>query len=53
MCIRDSIECTRGKRELVSKKPLPQGTKAYLVYVFKSTNGWRNNHAASELVELK
>jgi dienelactone hydrolase len=47
------IECTRGKRQLVSKKPLPQGTKAYLVYVFKSTNGWRNNHAASELVELK
>ena len=47
------IECARGKKELVSKKPLPRGTTAYMVYVFKDTGGWRNNHAASELVELK
>jgi len=46
------IECARGEKELVAKKPLPQGTTAYLVYVFRDIRGWRSNHAASELVEV-
>jgi hypothetical protein len=44
------IECTRGEKELVAKKPLPPGSTAYMVYVFKDVGGQRSNHAASELV---
>lgn len=47
------IECTRKGKELVAKSPLPQGTTAYMIYVFKDVNGYRYNHAATELVEVK
>jgi hypothetical protein len=45
------IQCNVSEKELVSRQPLPQGTTAFLVYVFKSVGGGRSNHAASELVE--
>jgi dienelactone hydrolase len=44
------IQCTIGKEELVSQKPLPAGTTAFMVYVFRDQGGYRDNHAASELV---
>jgi dienelactone hydrolase len=44
------IQCTIGTEELVSQKPLPQGTTAFMVYVFRDKGGYRDNHAASELV---
>ena len=47
------IECTIGKEELVSRQPLPSGTTAFLVYVFKTVGGGRSNHSASELVVAK
>lgn len=47
------IECKRGEKELVSKSRIPDGTTAFMVYVFRDTNGYRSNHAASELVILK
>lgn len=47
------IQCNMGEKELVSRKPLPQGTTAFMVYVFRDRGGYRDNHAASELVEVK
>jgi alpha-beta hydrolase superfamily lysophospholipase len=47
------IECVRKGKELVAKGPLPQGTTAYMIYVFKDVGGYRSNHAATELVEVK
>jgi hypothetical protein len=47
------IQCNVGEKELVARQPLPQGTTAFLVYVFKDVGGGRSNHAASELVEAK
>jgi hypothetical protein len=44
------IQCTGNNGELISKTPLPQGTKAFMVYVFRDVNGHRTNHAASDLV---
>ena len=44
------IQCNIGEEELVAQKPLPQGTTAYMVYVFRDIGGHRTNHAASELV---
>jgi len=44
------IQCRIGKRELVATKPLPEGTRPFLVYVFKDVGGRRSNHSASELV---
>jgi len=44
------IQCTIGEKELVAQKRLPEGTTAFLVYVFKDVGGFRSNHAASELV---
>jgi hypothetical protein len=44
------IQCGIGKRELVATKPLPKGTRAFLVYVFRDVGGRRSNHSASELV---
>ena len=44
------IRCKIGERELVATTPLPEGTKAFLVYVFKDVGGRRSNHSASELV---
>ncbi|MDA0766220.1 MAG: prolyl oligopeptidase family serine peptidase [Verrucomicrobia bacterium] len=49
----DFIQCTIGEKELVARKPLPQGTTAYFVYVFRDVGGRRSNHSASELVEVK
>jgi len=36
-----------------SHKPLPGGTKAFMVYVFRDRNGYRDNHAPSELVMME
>jgi dienelactone hydrolase len=48
------IQCNIGKGRLVARKPLPEGTTAFLVYVFKvGQGGHRSNHSASELVVLK
>jgi hypothetical protein len=48
------IQCNLGKGELISQKPLPQGTTAYLVYGFKvGPGGGRSNHSASEVVVVK
>jgi len=44
------IQCNIGEKELVAQKPLPQGTTAFMVYVFRDIGGHRSNHAASELV---
>lgn len=44
------IQCKIGEKELVAQKQLPEGTTAFLVYVFKDVGGFRSNHAASELV---
>jgi dienelactone hydrolase/formylglycine-generating enzyme required for sulfatase activity len=46
------IQCSIGDEELVSQKALPQTTTAFLVYVFRDKGGYRDNHAASHLVEL-
>ncbi len=47
------IRCTIGETELVSTKPLPKTTTAFLVYVFKDIGGRRSNHVGSELVVSK
>ncbi len=47
------IQCNLTKDELVARTPLPPGTTAYLVYGFRTQNGGRNNHAASDLVIVK
>jgi hypothetical protein len=47
------IQCTIGKKELVARKRLPQGTTAFLIYVFRDVNGQRSNHVGSELVVIK
>ena len=47
------IQCTIGKTELVAKKRLPKGTKAFLVYVFRDIGGRRSNHVGSEPVVIK
>ncbi|MEK6239050.1 MAG: hypothetical protein N2C14_30410, partial [Planctomycetales bacterium] len=47
------IQCTIGDKELVAQKPLPHGTTAYMVYVFRDVGGRRSNHAAAELIEVK
>jgi hypothetical protein len=50
----DFIQCTLGKDELISQKPLPPGTTAFLIYGFRvGEGGARSNHAASEVVVLK
>lgn len=46
------IQCSINEEELISQKPLPIDTTAFLVYVFRDNNGYRDNHAASELVIL-
>jgi len=46
------IQCNMGEKELVSQKPLPEGTTAFMVYVFRDKGGYRDNHAATELVEV-
>ena len=46
----DFIQCTIGEKELTSQKPLPKGTTAFMVYVFRDQGGFRSFHAASELV---
>jgi len=47
------IQCNVGKGRLAARKPLPKGTTAFLVYVFKvGAGGHRSNHSASELVVL-
>ena len=47
------IQCNIGENELVSQKRLPEGTTAFMVYVFRDIGGQRSNHAASDLVELE
>jgi dienelactone hydrolase len=47
------IQCETGDKELVSLKPLPGETTAFMVYVFRDKGGYRDNHAASALVELQ
>jgi len=48
------IQCNLGKGELVSQQPIPNGTTAFLVYGFRvGQGGYRSNHAASDLVEIK
>ncbi len=47
------IQCKIGDDELVSQKPLPDGTTAFMVYVFRDLGGGRSNHAASDLILLK
>ena len=46
------IQCSIGDEELVSQKALPKAATAFLVYVFRDRGGYRDNHAASELVEF-
>ncbi|MBT3468867.1 MAG: prolyl oligopeptidase family serine peptidase, partial [Opitutae bacterium] len=46
------IRCSIGDKELVSQKPLPKEVAAFMVYVFRDRGGYRDNHAASELVEF-
>ncbi|MCP4849802.1 MAG: acetylxylan esterase [Verrucomicrobiaceae bacterium] len=46
------IECSIQDKNLISKKNLPQGTIAFFVYVFRDRGGYRDNHAASDLVTL-
>ena len=46
------IQCSIQEKELISQKPIPTDTSAFLVYVFRDRNGYRDNHAASELVNL-
>ena len=47
------IQCSIGEQELISQKALPRNTTAFLVYVFRDKGGYRDNHAASHLVEFK
>jgi len=47
------IQCSIRDRELISQKALPKDATAFLVYVFRDKGGYRDNHSASELVELK
>ncbi len=47
------IQCNLTNGQLVARSPLPNGTTAYLIYGFKTVNGGRMNHAASEVVEVK
>ncbi len=47
------IQCKIGDDELVSQKLLPDGTTAFMVYVFRDLGGGRSNHAASDLMLLK
>lgn len=47
------IQCNIGKGELVSQKPLPPGTTAYFIYGFRSRGGGRDNHAASDLIDVR
>ena len=47
------IQCSIGDQELISQKALPKATTAFLVYVFRDKGGYRDNHAASELVEFE
>jgi len=46
------IQCAIGEKELIATKPLPGGTTAYVVYVFKDVGGHRSNHSASDLIIL-
>ena len=47
------IQCDIGEKELVAQKPLPEGTTAFMVYVFRDIQGQRSNHAASKLMLLE
>lgn len=47
------IQCSLGEKELVSQKPIPKETTAFLVYVFRDRGGYRDNHAASDLLNLE
>ena len=47
------IQCNVSKEELVARQPLPKGTTAFLVYVFKDVGGYRSNHACSEVIVAK
>lgn len=47
----DFIKCRLADGELISEKPLPPATSAYLVYGFKvGPGGQRSNHSASQVV---
>ena len=46
------IRCAIRDEQLVSQKALPRATKAFYVYVFRDKGGYRDNHVATELVEL-
>jgi len=46
------IQCTIGEKALVTRKPLPAGTTAFLVYVFRDVRGRRSNHVGSELIVM-
>ena len=49
----DFIQYSIGDRELVSQKALPKDATPFLVYVFRDRGGYRDKHAASDLVEFK
>ena len=46
------IECSIQDKMLISKNELPMNTSAFFVYVFRDKGGYRDNHAASDLVTL-
>ena len=47
------IECSIQDKKLISKKTLPKDTSSFFVYVFRDRGGYRDNHAASDLVTLR
>jgi dienelactone hydrolase len=47
------IQCSIKDSELVSQKSLPKDATAFMVYVFRDRGGYRDNHAASDLVEIE
>ena len=48
----DFIECSIQDKKLISKKKLPKDTSSFFVYVFRDRGGYRDNHAASDLITL-
>ena len=46
------IECSIQEDKLISKNKLPRETTAFFGYVFRDRGGYRDNHAASDLITL-
>jgi len=47
------IRCSLGDKELVSQKSLSKEAPSFMAYVFRDRGGYRDNHAASDLVEIE